>query len=93
MMEFMDTLSANTGATANSTLPTTRSSKIPDEIVRRKFFLIANTISCARLAGALTGEPDFAGESGCLCISQGPREEKARCGAAYAPPDTRFFML
>lgn len=37
MMEFMDTLSANTGATANSTLPTTRSSKIPDEIVSENF--------------------------------------------------------
>lgn len=37
MMEFMDTLSANTGATANSTLPSTRSSKIPDEIVSENF--------------------------------------------------------
>lgn len=37
MMELMDTLIADIGATVNSSLPTTRGSEIPDKIVSENY--------------------------------------------------------
>jgi site-specific DNA-methyltransferase (adenine-specific) len=58
MMEFIDTLSANTGATANSTLPTTRDSKIPDEIVSENFrqAFVAHQSNATRAPLLLNGD-------------------------------------